>query len=93
MNALAVIGGLAVAGGIGYVIYANTKKSATSTTTSTTTNVTTPAAAVAACNQAQLLVNMRRANPTQDASVTQTPYNYWANLCSQNGGTPPAWPG
>lgn len=82
MGAGWIIGGLAVAGGLGFYFYEKSK-----------TQGSAPASPIDACNKCAGLVAARNANPGSDPQGLLNAYNHYAALCTAAGGTPPAWPG
>lgn len=83
MGAGWIIGGLAVAGGLGFYFYEKAKTGVPGN----------PASSIDACNKAITVVNARRANMSQPANILKPAYDNWAAQCIAAGGTPPAWPG
>lgn len=88
MGAGWIIGGLAVAGGLGFYFYEKGKATAPAA-------VQTPAntSVDQACANAAKFVALRKALPNQSPNVLYPAYKTWADACIAAGGTPPAWPG
>lgn len=80
---VASVAGVAVAGGLVYGLYklfSNPSPTASSS----------GAAAPSACERAAQLAQL--ATTVSDRSPELGPYQYWANLCRQQGGTPAPFP-
>ena len=77
-----VLGGAAVVGGVAYVMAS--KKTSTSTSAAAP-NPSNP------CAQAAQMAALAAADPAHADSFSG-PYQYWAQLCTQQGGNPPPFP-
>ena len=95
-NVLASVAGVAVFGVLSYGVYRLLSGSSSTTATtrppapapSDTTPAPSPSAA--ACAKAAELAQAAKSSP--DPNAERKPYEYWAAICRQGGGTPPAFP-